>query len=175
MMKRIQMKQIHLLISYTKSSSVNYHPVLTKEFVFMGNLDASINNTPYSEEELKHFKELLLQKRKEAEEKVEIQKDRADDVGSNDGDEYSSVDHHPGNIGSEEEEKEVAYTLIEREKDRIKKINAALDRIGNKTYGVCQETGKKIQKERLETIPYAQYSMEARKGDDNINQPPRAF
>lgn len=141
----------------------------------MGNLDAPINNTPYSDEELNHFKELLLQKRKEAKEKVETQKERAKSVEENYDDESSALGHHSGNVGSEEEEREVAFSLIEREKDRIKKINAALDRIEKKTYGVCQETGKKIQKERLETIPYAQYSMEARKGDDDINQPPRAL
>lgn len=141
----------------------------------MGNLDAPINNTPYSDEELEHFKELLLQKREEAETKIEEEKERAESIEGNYDDESSALGHHSGNIGSEEEERETAYSLIEREKDRIKKINAALDRIGKKTYGVCQDTGKKIQKERLETIPYAQYSMEARKGDDSINEPPRPF
>ena len=139
----------------------------------MGNLDAPINTTPYSDEELDHFKELLLQTRKEAQQKLDEEKERAKGVEANYEDGQSSLGHHNGNMGSVEEEREVAYSLIEREKDRIKKINAALDRIGKKTYGVCQDTGKKIQKERLETIPYTQYSFEARKGDDDFNQPPR--
>ena len=35
-------------------------------------------------------------------------------------------------------------------------------RIENKTYGVCRETGKLIQKERLLLVPHATLSIEAK-------------
>ncbi|HEX6981958.1 MAG TPA: TraR/DksA C4-type zinc finger protein [Balneolaceae bacterium] len=139
----------------------------------MNHLDAPINNTPYSDEELEHFRKLLKEKQKESEEKIDTLKENLDDFYDNDADEYSSLGHHIGDLGSEEEQKETDYILIGREEDKIKQIKAALDRIDKKTYGVCEETGKKIQKERLETIPWTRFSMEAMKGDDTSSHKPK--
>src|SRR5699024_7450670 len=76
-------------------------------------------------------------------------------------------DHHPGDIATEEEEKETDYLLRERSRKKVDQIDAALRRIENKTYGVCEDTGKKIQKERLEAIPYTRFSVDDRKKDDS--------
>ena len=43
----------------------------------------------------------------------------------------------------------------------IKKINQALDRIENGTYGYCEETGEPIGLARLEARPVATLSIEA--------------
>jgi DnaK suppressor protein len=52
--------------------------------------------------------------------------------------------------------------LAARQKKFIQNLEAALARIQNKTYGVCRETGKLIQKERLMAVPHATLSMEAK-------------
>jgi RNA polymerase-binding transcription factor DksA len=139
----------------------------------MPDIGPPLDSTPYSDEELEYFKKLLLEQQKESEKTIDNLKESLDDFYDHDVDEYSSLGHHSGDLGSEEEQKETDYILIGREEDKIKRIKAALDRIDKKTYGVCQETGKKIAKERLEIIPWAIYSMEARKGDDDVNQPPK--
>jgi RNA polymerase-binding transcription factor DksA len=41
-------------------------------------------------------------------------------------------------------------------------LEAALQRIQAKTYGICRETGKLIPKERLMAVPHATLSMEAK-------------
>jgi len=38
----------------------------------------------------------------------------------------------------------------------------ALVRIGNKTYGICRETGSLIAKERLMAVPHTTLSMAAK-------------
>lgn len=139
----------------------------------MANLDAPVNNSPYDEDELSHFKELLKKAQQETQEEIENLKSSIEDLTETQDDEYSSAAHHQGNVGSEEEEKETLFKLIERNKNKIKEIKAALDRIEKGNYGICEETGKKIQKERLDTIPYARYSVDARKKDDQFRQPPK--
>lgn len=139
----------------------------------MSNLDAPVNNTPYNDEELEHFKNLLLEERKEAKENADQMKDSIQDQRDSDSDEFSSRDHHPGDIGSDEQEKEADYILRERSRQKIDEIDAALKRIENKTYGICEDTGKKIQKERLEAMPYTRYSMEASKKDEDEHPGPR--
>jgi RNA polymerase-binding transcription factor DksA len=44
----------------------------------------------------------------------------------------------------------------------IDHLEKALIRIENKTYGICRETGKLIQKERLRLVPHATLSIEAK-------------
>lgn len=139
----------------------------------MSNLDAPVNNTPYSDEELDHFKELLLQEREEALEDEKTMKETVEDPQVIDDDEVSSQDHHPGDLGSEEQERETDHILRERNRQKIDEIDAALKRIENRTYGVCEDTGKKIQKERLEAIPYTRFSLEASKKDETEHQGPR--
>jgi len=133
----------------------------------MSNLDAPVHNTPYNQEELDYFRDLLLEERKKAAESARQIQESIEDQRSLDNDRASANDHHPGNIASAEEEKETDYLLRERSRKKVDEIDAALQRIENETYGVCEDTGKKIQKQRLEAIPYTRYSVEARKKDDS--------
>jgi RNA polymerase-binding protein DksA len=136
------------------------------------NLDAPVNNTPYSEEDLEYFRELLIKQREETITEIDQLKESVEDLRTREDDESSAREHHPGNVGTEEGEEETLYVLIERSRNRLQKINAALDRIDLGTYGVCQDTGKQIQRERLEAIPYTRYSVEAKRKDDASNPGP---
>ncbi len=133
----------------------------------MSNLDAPVNNTPYSDEELEHFKSMLEEEHQETRQEIKSMKESVDNLMSNQVDENSAAAHHQGDIASEEDEREKFLIMIEKQQDKIDEINAALDRIELGTYGVCEDTGKKIQKERLEAIPHARYSMEAKKKNES--------
>jgi len=49
----------------------------------------------------------------------------------------------------------------DRERKLIQKIDKALERIADKTYGYCEETGEPIGLRRLEARPIATLSLEA--------------
>ena len=49
----------------------------------------------------------------------------------------------------------------DRERKLISKINAALEKIDESTYGYCEETGEPISVARLEARPIATLSLEA--------------
>ena len=49
----------------------------------------------------------------------------------------------------------------DRERKLISKINGALEKIGEGTYGFCEETGEPISVARLEARPIASLSLEA--------------
>jgi len=49
----------------------------------------------------------------------------------------------------------------DRERKLISKINAAMEKIGEGTYGYCEETGEPISIARLEARPIATLSLEA--------------
>ena len=58
--------------------------------------------------------------------------------------------------------KEANTQLAIRQEKFIRDLQGALIRIENKTYGVCRVTGKLINKKRLELVPHATLSIEAK-------------
>lgn len=66
--------------------------------------------------------------------------------------------------GSGAMDREQLSLLTSRQVQYISNLEKALIRIHNKTYGVCRETGKLIDKARLRAVPHATLSIEAKKG-----------
>tara|TARA_B100001167_G_C16746443_1_gene293739 strand:+ start:740 stop:1159 length:420 start_codon:yes stop_codon:yes gene_type:complete len=64
-------------------------------------------------------------------------------------------------IASAETEKSIELRTRDRERKLISKIDEALKRIDNNTYGFCEVTGKPISIKRLEARPIATLSLEA--------------
>jgi DnaK suppressor protein len=68
--------------------------------------------------------------------------------------------------------RELDLTLDERVKRRLKVVERALQKIDEGTYGICDDTGDPIPKERLEAVPEAIYTIEAQKRREELNLPP---
>ena len=71
-----------------------------------------------------------------------------------DSGDLSSYGQHLADAGSESFELDMAYNLLSNEKEMIAEIDAAIERIRNGTYGVCEVTGEPIPESRLEAIPF---------------------
>lgn len=118
--------------------------------------------THLSEEDLEHFKNKLLKEKEESEKEIERLKERAENIEDDFDDRQSGQDHHPGDVASDAQIKKTSFTLLEKQREKHQKIEAALERIESGTYGVCLNSGKPIAKERLEAIPYAMHAVDAK-------------
>ena len=58
-------------------------------------------------------------------------------------------------LGSGNFDQELTLSLLGSEKTALDKVEAAIERIENGSYGKCETCGVKIPKSRLEAIPYA--------------------
>ncbi len=67
----------------------------------------------------------------------------------------SSMPIHMADLGSDNFEQEFTLSLMQSEEGTLGNIEAALERVEDGTYGVCEECGVKIPKKRLDAIPYA--------------------
>jgi len=85
---------------------------------------------------------------KEIDEGIKIQRDVA---GRDVGDFYDDVDI--------EKDRQMYHMLGEREREKIKAIDEALEKIDDNTYGRCEECDEKINKERLKILPFAKYCV----------------
>jgi len=117
--------------------------------------------SPYSDEELEYFRDIILKKREEAEKELESLQNSLRDSMENASDE-SAYSFHMADAGTDAQEREKTYMLFNRTKKFVRYLDDALKRIDNKTYGVCKVTGKKISKGRLEAVPHTQLSIEAK-------------
>jgi RNA polymerase-binding transcription factor DksA len=117
--------------------------------------------TRYSDAELQEFKELILDKLRVAKEELNALASSLSSPNANGTDDTAGT-YKTLEDGSATLEKESINQLAARQKKFIEQLDAALVRIENKTYGVCRETGKLIQKERLRAVPHTTLSMEAK-------------
>lgn len=82
-------------------------------------------------------------------EDLTIRKNRADSG------ELSTAPSHMAECGSDNFEQEFALHLMENSTETLESIDAALERIDEGTYNICEACGVKIPKKRLQAIPYA--------------------
>lgn len=122
-----------------------------------------VDNTPLSEEELEYFKKKLHIEKEKAELKIQQLKSDLDELSEVAADNQSAQDHHQADIASMESRKTTLFSQIEQEYKKLDQITIALDRIADGNYGICIETGRAIQKERLEFMPYAIRSVVAKR------------
>ena len=121
-----------------------------------------VEKTTYTKDELKGFKKIILSKIESAKEDLEILR-AATANDSDNGTEDTSPTFKQFEEGSSTLSKEENIKLAERQAKFIRSLNNALVRIENKTYGICRVTGKLISKERLNLVPHATLSIEAKK------------
>lgn len=119
-----------------------------------------------------HFKQMLLEKRREILRNVNefedeaLKKSRLDASGD-----LSSMPIHMADIGTDNYEQEFALGLMDSERKLLREIDNSLGRIEQRTYGICEGTGKPIPKARLEAQPWARYCVEyARKLEQGLVQ-----
>lgn len=80
--------------------------------------------------------------------------------------ELSSYDNHSSDLAAETFEREKDLGLKDNAKLMLMKVNRALEKIEDGTYGKCEKCGKPIAEERLEAIPYATLCMDCKKEEE---------
>ncbi|MBL7753879.1 MAG: TraR/DksA C4-type zinc finger protein [Chitinophagaceae bacterium] len=142
-----------------------YEPEATRSILEM-NDSLSGPSYRYSDEELQEFRELILRKLETAKAELQYLQGvimRKDEGGTEDTEnKYQNMED-----GSASMEREQFNQLASRQITFIGHLEQALVRIENKTYGICRETGKLIDKARLRAVPHATLSIEAKNAKKN--------
>ena len=115
----------------------------------------------YNPEELEEFRILIEKKIAQAREDLNmLRAENANDISDTTP---TSKDLDEGAITQARLENDAQ---AQRLQDFIEKLEAALLRIQNGTYGICSVTGKLIPKERLRAVPHTTKSIEAKLNRD---------
>ncbi|MHC4472462.1 MAG: TraR/DksA family transcriptional regulator [Planctomycetota bacterium] len=108
-----------------------------------------------SRQDLKEFRQTLLEKRAQLVGDVSLLEDQA--LRSTEED--VSVDHMADH-GSDSFEQDQTIGLIERENEVLRDIQDALRKIKAGGFGVCEECDGRIKKARLRALPYARLCLD---------------
>jgi len=103
--------------------------------------------------QLDHFRTILRAWKRELMEEVDRTVHHMQDEASNFPD--------PNDRATQESEFGLELRTRDRERKLLKKIDSALERIEDGSYGYCEETGEEIGLKRLEARPVATLSLEA--------------
>jgi DnaK suppressor protein len=114
---------------------------------------AKSGETYMNDRQLKHFRNILLAWKQELMEEVDRTVHHMQDEASNFPD--------PNDRATQESEFGLELRTRDRERKLLKKIDSALERIEDGSYGYCEETGEEIGLRRLEARPVATLSVEA--------------
>jgi RNA polymerase-binding transcription factor DksA len=115
-------------------------------------------------EKFKRFYRLLLDLRKHLTAGIELHSEETLKRSSKeDSGDLSSYGQHMADAGTDTFDRDFALSLVSSEQEALTEIDAAIKRIHDGSYGVCEITQKPIAKERLLAVPFTRYSAEAQK------------
>ena len=92
-----------------------------------------------------------------------VNRNRKDAAGD-----LSSMPSHMADLGTDNFEHEFSFSLLENEEDKLGKIDTALTRVEEGSFGTCEACQCKIPKERLKAIPWTTRCVEcAREAEES--------
>jgi RNA polymerase-binding protein DksA len=108
------------------------------------------------------FRQLLVEERGRVQGAIEyLHQENPGSIEDETGDE--AYDNHLADTATVTFDRGVDYGLEENSEAVLAAIDAALARIENGTYGICQRCGKAIAPERLEALPYAELCIDCKR------------
>jgi DnaK suppressor protein len=126
-----------------------------------------VPKSPYNAKELAEFKALLLEKKAHL---IKELQGKAEELTSTEKEEVGDL----ADLATELIERELNLSISESDRARLEEIDAALQRIKDKTYGICIDTGEVISKARLKAMPEALRTLAAQEAYDRAQRKRKA-
>lgn len=116
--------------------------------------------SPFNKRQLAKFRGILDTKRRELTRDV-VQIERGALGRGPGGDRSRDMARRNSIEGTETFDQSLSFDLAAADRRLIAEIDAAIERIENGTFGLCEMTGNPIRAARLEELPWARYSIDA--------------
>ena len=113
------------------------------------------------------YRTALLEERGRIESAIRYLHDETDGAERDEAaNELSTADNHLGDRASETFDRELDYTLEDNAEHVLQRIDRALGRIEDGSYGTCERCGKQIPEERLAARPWATLCIDDQQKED---------
>jgi RNA polymerase-binding transcription factor DksA len=105
-----------------------------------------------------HAAKLLEERRHDLERVLATAREQAGPAPGED--ELSSYDQHPADQATETVEREQFFSIIETTEASLRDVDAAVRRLDEGKYGICEVCGEPVPDERLEALPETPFHVE---------------
>jgi DnaK suppressor protein len=124
--------------------------------------------SPLTKKEIQELKERLLAERKD----LQAQFDELEEFafGSNQSDISGEMgfDEEYADAGTATFERERDLSLVNNLRDLMERIDKALAKIDEGSYGLCDRCGRPIEKLRLKALPYANLCIKDKQAEERV-------
>ena len=121
-----------------------------------------VRKSSYGKQDLQHFRNIILEKKKEILAELETLRDTMMDSTTGEYASENSMYSTHMEQGTDAMEREKTFLFASREGKFLNHLEDALVRIEKGDYGRCTICGKLIEKERLEAVPHAQQCLQCK-------------
>jgi RNA polymerase-binding transcription factor DksA len=119
------------------------------------------------QKELNEYKKILLERREKLLGNVNFMHEEAlSKSGQSACGDLSNVPIHMADIGTDNYERDLTIDLIQNGEGEVRTIDIALEKIADRTFGVCEGCQKKISKTRLTALPHASHCIECQRKEE---------
>jgi RNA polymerase-binding transcription factor len=124
--------------------------------------------TPLTKTEIKELKAQLLAERADLQAQHKELEESSFSTNQSDLTGEMSFDEEYADAGTATFERERDLSLVNNLRDLIDRIDKALAKIEDGTYGLCDRCGKPIEKLRLKALPYANLCIKDKQAEERV-------
>lgn len=112
---------------------------------------------PFPVKELEKFRQLIHDIRAESIEELDMLTEQLREMTAREvGEDNNAYSLHMAEQGTDAMEREKTFLQAQRTSDYVKKLGEALERITNKSFGICRICGLRLDSKRLLAVPVTQ-------------------
>ena len=145
-----------------KSAKPKVKPPVRKKMAKQEASKVPAKKQSYSKPDLDHFRQIIIEKKKEILEELSLLRDSMMDSQTGEYASENSMYSTHMEQGTDAMEREKTFLFASREGKFLNYLEDALARIDKGEYGRCITCSKLIEKERLEAVPHSQQCLQCK-------------
>jgi DnaK suppressor protein len=124
--------------------------------------------SPLSRQELEELRQRLLAERADLQAQYRELEESTFGSAQSDLTGEMGFDEEYADAGTATFERERDLSLVNNLRDLIERIDKALEKMDEGTYGLCDRCGKPIEKPRLKALPYANLCLKDKQAEERV-------
>ena len=124
--------------------------------------------SPLTQKEVKELRERLVAEREELETQFQELEEQTFGTTQTELTGEMGFDEEPADAGTATFERERDLSLVNNVRDLMERVDKALAKIEDGTYGLCDRCGKPIEKVRLKALPYANLCLKDKQAEERV-------
>ena len=121
-----------------------------------------------TKKEIQELKERLLEERRDLQSQLDELEESTFATNQSELTGEMGFDEEYADAGTATFERERDLSLVNNVRDLIQRIDKALAKIDEGTYGLCDRCGKPIEKLRLKALPYANLCIKDKQAEERV-------